>query len=112
MADQWAEIDVNSRQSLIATSSSDNKTIVRLWADPITHRLLVDSSGGNTTGYQQPTGTVNGSNQIFVFTTAPDAVSVDGVTKQKTSSDGTSNWTGTTTITLTVAPNFDIFGIA
>ena len=61
---------------------------------------------------QTPTGTVNGSNTDFTFTTAPQLISVDqGRFMQKTSSDGTVNWTGTTTVTLTVAPTFDIFGV-
>jgi hypothetical protein len=64
-------------------------------------------------GYQSPTGTVDGSNAIFVFSTAPNVICVDnGRVIQKTSSDGTVNWTGTDTITLTIAPNFDIFGVA
>lgn len=62
--------------------------------------------------YQVPTGTVNGGNTSFVFASAPNVISVDGVPKQKTSSDGTVNWTGTTTVSLSVAPNFDVFGIA
>lgn len=57
------------------------------------------------------TGTVNGVNQTFVFATAPNALSVDNVPRQKTSSDGTVNWTGTTTVVLTVAPNFDLFAL-
>lgn len=68
--------------------------------------------GGGGSGYQAATGTVDGSNTIFVFATEPTAISVDGQSLQKTSSDGTVNWTGTTTITLTVAPNRDIFGTA
>lgn len=62
-------------------------------------------------GYQVPTGSVNGSNKVFVFTTAPTVVSVDGVCRRKTSTDGTVNWTGTTTITLIIAPNYDMFGL-
>lgn len=108
MTDSWQKIDVNNRGSLTAVSSVDGQTIVRLVADPVTGRLLVDSSGGGT-GFQQPTGAVNGSNQTFVFATAPNVVSVDGVPKQKTQSDSTANWTGTTTIVLAVAPTFDIF---
>lgn len=72
----------------------------------------VISSTASSVGYQSPTGTVNGTNQSFTFTTAPNAISVDGVTIQKVSSDGTINWNGTTSIILSVAPNFDIFGIA
>ncbi len=73
--------------------------------------LTVVGGGSGAAGYQAPTGTVNGSNAVFVFATAPNAVSVDGVCLRKTASDTTVNWTGTTTITLTVAPNFDIFGL-
>lgn len=42
-------IDDNSRPALIGVSNADNTTPVRLWADPTTHRLLVDSnaSGGS-----------------------------------------------------------------
>lgn len=70
--------------------------------------------GSGNSGYQQPTsGSVNGTNTIFVFATAPSAISVDnGRIIQKVSSDGTVNWTGTTTITLTIAPNNDIFAVA
>lgn len=66
----------------------------------------------NKIGYQTATGTVDGSNTIFTFSSAPNAISVDGVILRKTASDGTVNWTGTTTTTLSVAPNFDIFGVA
>lgn len=56
------------------------------------------------------TGTVNGTNTSFTFTSAPSIVVVDqGRQMQKVSSDGTVNWTGTTTITLSIAPNFDIY---
>jgi hypothetical protein len=63
-------------------------------------------------GYQTATGTVNGSNTSFTFAVAPNVISVDGVILRKTASDTTANWTGTTTITLLIAPNFDIFGVA
>lgn len=69
---------------------------------------------GGGTGFQQPTsGAVDGSNTVFVFTNAPNAITVDGGrAMQKVSSDGTVNWTGTTTITLAIAPTFDIFSSA
>lgn len=69
-------------------------------------------TGGASSGYQVPTGTVDGSNKVYVYSTAPNAVVVDGVTLRKTASDGTNNWTGTTTITLLVAPTFDTFSVA
>lgn len=81
--------------------------------------VSVNASGVATisatgSGYQAPTsGTINGTNTIFVFTTAPVAIVVDGGrTMQKTSGDGTVNWTGTTTVTLSIAPVFDIFSVA
>ena len=68
----------------------------------------------STGGFQIPvSGAVNGTNQTYVWTTAPNVISVDnGRIMQKVSSDGTVNWTGTTTTVLTIAPNWDIFAIA
>lgn len=102
--------DENNVPTLIACSNVDGQTPVRIYADPTTHRLLVDVTG--TTSVVAPTsGSVNGVNTVFVFTTAPSAICVDqGRFMQKVSSDGTVNWTGTTTVTLSVAPIFDIFG--
>jgi hypothetical protein len=40
-----AQLDENTRQTLTAISSVDNKTVISLWADPTTHRLLVDATG-------------------------------------------------------------------
>ncbi len=68
------------------------------------------STGGMTV--LTPTGTVNGTNTIFVFSSAPSIIVVDqGRQMQKVSSDGTVNWTGTTTIVLAIAPNYDIYAI-
>ncbi len=76
-------------------------------------RCMAVSGGTTSSGFQQPTsGTVDGSNAVFVWATAPNVISVDGVPKQKVSSDTTVNWTGTTTTTLSVAPTFDVFAIA
>lgn len=86
--------------------------------DGIRYRFeeLMHGSGksSGSTGFQQPTsGTVNGVNAVFVWATAPSVIVVDqGRPMQKVSSDGTINWTGTTTTTLAVAPNFDIFASA
>lgn len=43
-----AKLDQNSRPTLTALSSTDGTTIVPLYADPTTHRLLVDMTGGGT----------------------------------------------------------------
>lgn len=65
-----------------------------------------------TTPVAPISGAVNGTNQTFVFAVAPTAIVVDqGRTMQKVSSDGTVNWTGTTTVVLAVAPVSDIFAL-
>lgn len=114
MADPHVALkDGNSVASAIFESSTSTGVILRGQIDPILGRILVTNAGVISVGYQQAVGTVDGSNTIFVFAKAPNVVSVDqGRVMQKVSSDGTVNWTGTTTITLTIAPNFDIFGVA
>ncbi len=111
MATQNAIRDENHVASLLVESSTNSGITVRVKGNESTGRLLV-SGLTVAEGYQTATGTVNGVNAIFVFTAAPNVVSIDQVPKQRVSSDGTVNWTGTTTITLAVAPNFDIYGIA
>lgn len=109
--------DENDVPTLIAVSNVDGQTVVRLWADPVTHRLLVDSNGGGgSSGFQQPTsGVIDGVNKTFTWTSAPNAIVVDqGRTMQKTNSapDSNNNWSGTTTTVLQVAPSYDIFAVA
>lgn len=74
-------------------------------------RVNVSVSASNGLSKLTATGTVNGSNTAFTFSTEPSILFVDGVPKQKVSTDSTVNWTGTTSVTLTVAPTFDIFGL-
>lgn len=106
-----AKVDENGKPTLIVLSSANDGSIVQLWGDPVSHALLTQPSSGNA-GFQEPTGVVNGINQTFVFTIAPSVISVDSNTFQKVSSNGNVNWTGTTSVVLTVAPNADVFGIA
>lgn len=108
------------------TSANGNATVANTTTTPIitivsapkfqTARTIngvsFDGTANIIVGYEVPTGTVNGGNTSFVFASAPNAISVDGVPKQKVSSDGTVNWTGTTTVSLSVAPNFDIFRLS
>lgn len=70
MADSAQAIDRNERGSLTAVSSVDGITIVRLVADPITGRLLVDTggTGGNTFVYNE---TVSGSATTFTLLHTP-----------------------------------------
>ena len=72
--------------------------------------VVVTGTGGGFT-VLIPTGTVNGSNTTFVFGSAPQVIILDnGNIMNKVSKDGTVNWTGSTTVVLTQAPNFNIFG--
>ena len=105
-----ANKDANSVATLIAVQSNDGVTPIRLWADPITHRLLIDNAGSSGFTKLTPTGTVNGLNATFVFTQAPTYIVSDHATYQATNSTGTTNWTGTTTVTMTIPPTEDIFG--
>lgn len=68
------------------------------------------AGGGGGSTILAATGTVNGVNTSFTFSSAPNVIVVDGRPLQKTQSDGGVNWTGTTSVTLSVAPNFDIYG--
>ncbi len=62
----------------------------------------------SSSGFQQPlTGALNQG--TFTWTTAPNVIVVDEVPRQKVQSDGTVNWTGTTTTVLTQWPSSDIF---
>lgn len=111
MSDSRQAIDANDRGSLTAVSSSDNTTIVRLVADPITGALVVSAVSASVS-VLVPTGTVNGTNTSFTFTSAPTIIVLDnGNIMNKVSSDGTVNWTGTTAVVLNQAPNFNIFGL-
>jgi hypothetical protein len=109
--------DNNSVASAIFENSTSPGVILRGQIDQITGRILVDLVGGSGgSGYQAPlSGTVDGTNTIFVWATAPKAIVVDqGRTMQATNStpDSSANWTGTTTTTLAIAPTFDIFAVA
>lgn len=72
--------DQNSVPTLIAVSNVDGQTPVRLFADPVTHRLLVDATGGggSTLAFETPTGAVDDSNTSFVVLNEPLYILVNG----------------------------------
>lgn len=71
MNDSWSAIDRNERASLTAVSTVDDKTIVRLVADPITGALVVTGvSTGNTFIYNE---VVSGSGTSWTLAHAPVA---------------------------------------
>lgn len=55
-----AKRDQNFVTTLLAVSSVDGVSPVDLWADPVTHRLLVDSAAGSITIGAAVTGATNG----------------------------------------------------
>lgn len=70
------------------------------------------TAGGSFTVLLPTSGVVNGSNTVFVFASAPNVIVLDNaniMNKQNITPDLTNNWTGTTTITLNQAPNFNIY---
>lgn len=99
--------DENSVPTLLGASSSDGYTPVRVYADPVTHRLLVSGSyaGINT---EVPTGAVNGSNVTYTFQNTPKVIVVD----QSRTMKEDSGWSlSGLTATLDVAPMFEIYSI-
>lgn len=70
MAD--AKRDSNRITTLLATSNADGITPVTLWADPVTHRLLVDLPSGSGTVTSVSVTTANGiSGTVATATTTP-----------------------------------------
>lgn len=73
---------------------------------------------GGSSGWQNPiSGIVNGVNTTFVWAKAPNVIAVDyGNIIEKVDYNGlgtgSTNWTGTTTTILSVAPNQNIYAIA
>ena len=111
MADEILKRDQNSAVVLGGVTDDSNQFIRMLRVDPVTNRLLVSASGGVSSGFQVPlTGGLNQT--TFTWTTAPNVIVADNVPMQAISTDGTVNWTGTTTTILTIAPTFNIFAVA
>ena len=104
--------DENSVPTLIAVSNVDGQTPVRIYADPVTHRLLVDLTGG---GFMEltATGLVNGINRAFTFTQQPTYIIQDGAVMKTLDNNGNTQWSwnaGTLTATMTIPPTSVIFG--
>ena len=101
--------DENSVPTLIASSNVDGKTPVRLYADPTTHRLLVDLSGGVTFYAETVSGTINSSNVTF---TVPTTIASALVLYLANSAyqPGVDFTVSGTTITMTTAPDASLSG--
>lgn len=81
-----AGIDENNKKTLIATSSSDGKTVVRLLASVSTHRLHTSNgTGGSDLGPSNAKTDENGGSTIMAIS------SVDGVTPVVVYADSSGN---------------------
>jgi hypothetical protein len=69
-------------------------------------------SGGGFTELPKLTGAVNGVNVTFTFSQTPSYIVSDGVWYKKLDSNGGTQWSGTTTVTMVIPPATSIFGIA
>lgn len=81
-----AKRDENHITTILGVSSVDGVTPVVIWADPTTHRLLVDMSGATTSGVGAPSSTPSSLGMIYVDTNATKVYISTGTTNS-------SNWT-------------------
>lgn len=102
-----ARRDNNYITTLIAVSSLDGISPVTLFADPVTHRLLVSSSGGSGITMEVPSGTIDGSNVTFTVGNEPRFVVIDGLVRRDTKGYNYSG--GTITVDPLTPPSYDIF---
>jgi hypothetical protein len=78
-----AKLDENSRPTLTALSSAGDGSIVDLYADPVLHRLLVETPVLTGSGAPSSTPTVIG--EIYIDISTPHAYISTGTTNS-------SNW--------------------
>lgn len=109
MATQNAGIDANSRQTLTAFSVANDGTIVDLWANPITHALLIEDAGSGTVtsvsvvtgnGFAGSVATATSTPAITLSTTITGLIKGDG-TAISAATAGTDYVTGSSTNTFT-----------
>lgn len=80
MAGQNAARDENRVPGLLAVSSADGNSLVRVYADPDTHRLLVQTAPAAISGTGAPAATPAFLGQTYVDTEGPDVYYAAGLT--------------------------------
>ncbi len=125
MTVQNAPIDDNDVKGLIAASNTDGITPVKVYADPVTHRLLVDLAGGSGTVTSVSVVSANGfAGTVATATTTPAitlSTTITGILKGNgtaisSATDGTDYLSPTTGLKLnqtsqqTITNNSPIFG--
>ncbi len=73
-----ASRDENSVPTLLGASTADGKTPIRVYADPDTHRLLVQSAAVGSSGVGVPATTPSFIGQVYVNTAGPDVYTAIG----------------------------------
>lgn len=73
---------------------------------------LTAAAAGGASGFTKltATGTVDGNNRVFTFSQTPTYIVSDGVWYEALDSNGGTNWSGTTTVTMTIPPTTAIWG--
>ena len=105
--------DGNSVASAIFESSTSSGVILRGKIDEITGRVLVDNAGGGSFTILSATGTVNGTNAVFGFTSEPSVVVSDGAMYQATDNNSNVQWSWDgANVTMTIPPQSAIFGLS
>ncbi len=114
MADT-SHFDNNHVPGLMGVSNADGSSPVTIYADPITHRLLIDSAGSAGTGtYYDVTGSIDGNNVTFAIaiTVTSDFLLFLNRQPQMLTTDFTYvAGVGTTTITYVTAPDASYSGL-
>jgi len=108
-----AKLDQNSRPALTAVSSADGQTVIRLYADPATHRLLVEDTSGGGITLIDVAGTINDSNVDFTAGSEPTVLVINSGTYRQ--AGGSITWTyvaGNITLSAPVGTGGSIFGMA
>lgn len=97
---RYADINIISSGATVVNNDVTKKTDI----------TLIGGGGGSATPQQPLTGALGQG--TFTWATAPGIIFIDHIPYVQTSSDGTSNWTGTTTTVLQNAyPINDIFAL-
>ncbi len=114
MADT-AHFDNNHVPGLMGVSNADGVSPVTIYADPVTHRLLIDSaSSGGTGTYYTVSGALDGNNATFTIAVAVTSDFLLFLNRQPQAF--TTDFTyaagiGTTTITYATAPDASYSGL-
>lgn len=115
-----AGLDQNSRNTLIALSAIDGTTVVTLWADPVTHRLLVDFPGGSGSGTVTSVSvvTTNGlAGSVATATTTPAITlrtTITGILSGNGTAISAASTTGSGSVVLATTPTLvtPVLGVA